>query len=62
MRVLWLCNVMLPVFAKAHGLPYTNREGWLSGCYERMTEEWEQHAENGEPSEIELLLVILVAI
>ncbi len=56
MRVLWLCNVMLPVFAKAHGLPYTNREGWLSGCYERMTEEWEQHAENGEPSERDIVL------
>lgn len=36
MRILWICNIMLPVFAIAHGLPYSNREGWLSGCYERI--------------------------
>ena len=37
MRVLWLCNIMLPAFAKAKGLPFSNREGWLTGCYERIT-------------------------
>ena len=42
MRVLWLCNVMLPAFARAHGFSYTNREGWLSGSYERMSAEQKQ--------------------
>ena len=37
MRVLWLCNIMLPAFAKAKGVPCSNREGWLTGCYERIT-------------------------
>ena len=29
MKVLWLMNIMLPAFAQKHGLPYSNREGWL---------------------------------
>lgn len=37
MRVLWLCNIMLPVIGKSLGLPYSNREGWLSGSYERIS-------------------------
>ena len=37
MRVLWLCNIMLPAFAEANGLPYSNREGWLSGLFDRLT-------------------------
>ena len=28
---------MLPAFAKAQGLPFSSREGWLTGCFERMT-------------------------
>lgn len=36
MRVLWLCNIMLPAYAIAHDLPYTVREGWLSGCLNRI--------------------------
>ncbi len=36
LKVLWLCNIMLPVFAKANGLPCTNREGWLSGSFDRI--------------------------
>lgn len=39
MKVLWLCNIMLPAFAKACGLPYTNREGWLTGSFERLVSE-----------------------
>lgn len=37
MRVLWLCNIMLPAYAKAHDLPYSVREGWLTGCLERIS-------------------------
>ncbi len=31
MRVLWLCNIMLPVIARNLHLNYSNKEGWLSG-------------------------------
>lgn len=36
MRILWLCNIMLPAIGEALGLPYSNREGWLSGIYGRI--------------------------
>lgn len=39
MKVLWLCNIMLPAIAEALGLPYSNREGWLTGIYERLCKE-----------------------
>ncbi len=32
-RVLWICNIMLPVIARKLSLPYSNREGWLSGIF-----------------------------
>jgi len=31
MKVLWLCNVMLPVIATQLGFEASNKEGWLSG-------------------------------
>ena len=31
MRVLWVCNTMLPVVAAHFGLEASNKEGWLSG-------------------------------
>ena len=39
MRVLWICNIMLPVIAKQLGLPGSNREGWLTGIFEQLTAE-----------------------
>ncbi|WP_130836246.1 glycosyltransferase family 4 protein [Lachnoclostridium sp. Marseille-P6806] len=48
MRILWLCNIMLPAFAKAEGLPYSCREGWLSGSFERLRREQKVYRENGE--------------
>ncbi len=36
MKVLWLCNIMLPAYAKAHGISYSVREGWLTGCLDRI--------------------------
>lgn len=50
MRVLWLCNVMLPAYAKEHGLSFTNREGWLSGCYEKIEKEIEISKEDRDGS------------
>lgn len=31
MRVLWLCNGMLPIVARQLGLEASNKEGWVSG-------------------------------
>lgn len=36
MKVLWLCNIMLPVIAESLGLPSSNKEGWLSGLAARL--------------------------
>lgn len=35
-KVLWICNIMLPAIAREFRLPYSNREGWLSGIFERV--------------------------
>lgn len=37
MRVLWICNIILPAIARELQLPFSNREGWLTGTYERLT-------------------------
>ncbi len=39
MRVLWICNIMLPVIAKQLGVSHSNKEGWLSGLAERILAE-----------------------
>ena len=39
MKVLWVCNIMLPVIAQALGKEYSVREGWLSGILGRFLEE-----------------------
>lgn len=31
MRVLWICNIMLPVVAEHLGMEASNKEGWLTG-------------------------------
>lgn len=42
MRVLWLCNIMLPMIAQQFGVESSNKEGWLSGLADRMLEEQEE--------------------
>ena len=39
MKVLWVCNIMLPVVAQQMQEPYSVREGWLSGILDRLLEE-----------------------
>ncbi|NLL76603.1 MAG: glycosyltransferase [Clostridiales bacterium] len=39
MRILWLCNIMLPAIAESIGQSYSNREGWLTGIYGRIAED-----------------------
>ena len=38
MKVLWICNIMLPTIARQLGVSYSNREGWLSGLLERVVQ------------------------
>lgn len=45
MKVLWLCNIMLPAYARAHELDFSVREGWLSGCFNRITKVQESERE-----------------
>lgn len=48
MRILWVCNIMLPAIARQLNLPYSNREGWLSGLLERIAlEQSRNHIELG---------------
>lgn len=41
MRVLWVCNIMLPIIAKELGIPYSNKEGWLTGLSDRILKDSE---------------------
>lgn len=41
MRVLWLCNIVLPGIAKELGMPQSNKEGWLTGISETILAEKE---------------------
>lgn len=38
MKVLWLCNVMLPILAGEFGLEASNKEGWVMGLADRLLE------------------------
>ena len=46
-RVLWICNIMLPVIAKQLSLPYSNREGWLMGNFNQLQKEKDKKIELG---------------
>ena len=36
MRILWLCNLILPAVAKELGLEASNKEGWVVGLAEKV--------------------------
>ena len=38
MKILWLCNIMLPAIAKQLHMEYSVKEGWLTGTLSRLTE------------------------
>ncbi len=44
MKILWVCNIMLPLIAGKLGLESSNKEGWLSGLCESLLE---RKSENG---------------
>lgn len=39
MKVLWLCNIMLPLVARHLGMEASNKEGWLSGMADAVLAE-----------------------
>lgn len=43
MRVLWVCNIMLPFIAESLGMEASNKEGWLSGLAGKL---WDRHSKN----------------
>lgn len=46
MRILWVCNIMLPCIAEVLGIEASNKEGWLSGlCQEIMKRHNESNIE-----------------
>ena len=53
MKVLWVCNIMLPVIAEALHREASNKEGWLSGLLTQVA------AEN--PGEIQLAVAFPAA-
>lgn len=59
MKVLWLCNIMLPAFAKENHLSYSQKEGWLTGCFDRITKE--QENKTGKKDTVELGICIPVS-
>ncbi len=38
MKILWLINIMLPAYARQKNLDYSEKEGWISGIYNRIVE------------------------
>ncbi len=47
MRVLWLCNICLPIVAEQIGLTASNKEGWLTGLSNRILEDQASKIELG---------------
>ena len=41
-KVLWVCNIMLPIIAREMELPYSNREGWLTGLVSQILQQKDQ--------------------
>lgn len=39
MKVLWVCNIMIPAIARQLGEPYSNKEGWLTAMLDRFLQE-----------------------
>ena len=39
MKILWICNIMLPAIAQALGEEYSVKEGWLTGILNRLLAE-----------------------
>ena len=68
MRVLWICNIMLPCIAKKLGQEVNNKEGWITGLMDAVLAHNVSHTEKSVqlgiafpiPMEQELLQDVLV--
>lgn len=68
MRVLWICNIMLPCIAEKLGQEVNNKEGWITGLMEAVLAHNASHTEKSVqlgiafpiPMEQELLQDVLV--
>ncbi len=54
MKILWICNIMLPVVAKYLGREVNNKEGWLTGLSDKILQ-------NQSDNHIELAVAFPVA-
>lgn len=54
MKILWVCNIMLPMVAEHLGLEANNKEGWLTGLADMILK-------NREDNRIELAVAFPVA-
>ena len=45
MKILWLCNIMLPKIAESEGMEAGNKEGWLTGLSDEILGQKELHME-----------------
>lgn len=54
MKVLWVCNIMLPIVAEYLGLEVNNKEGWLTGLADRILS-------NSDDNQIELAVAFPVS-
>lgn len=43
MRILWICNIMLPMVAEHLGLEASNKEGWLTGLADTILKNQEDN-------------------
>lgn len=39
MKVLWVCNIMIPEIAMHFGMPFSSREGWITAMLDRFLQE-----------------------
>lgn len=58
MRILWVCNTVLPVVARQIGMPEGNKEGWLSGLVDVLLSK--SASEKAGADEIELAVAFPV--
>ena len=54
MKILWVCNIMLPVVATYLGREVNNKEGWLTGLSDKILQ-------NQKENHIELAVALPVA-
>lgn len=43
MKILWVCNIMIPIIAEKLGLEASNKEGWLSGLLSEVLSRREEN-------------------